>query len=972
MNRDMEAVYEKGFALTDYVTEEVTTIKYTIRQFLGLLRDIFNADACYLYLVSKNMDPDEKMEILKERIEEMKEAFEKEIAKSYEGEKPLGKYADLILPKDLGEPKGEDTEILKFIDVSQKTKEDGRKYWYYDYRNRPRKYVIFTKHDNGKEIPKNEIIFNEGITAYIYRTNKPSINTKKELNNHRASASLNSKHGIKPTSAMSIGFPLSNKGRTIGVLTIEFYDQTMEYNLSENSEEFKKTLLCLPLLVQLIVTSESQFHKGSYQTLFGGMGLLDCLKKIDSPQKNFINEKIYKDTLHLFYVLERKEYVGYEEILGRVADYANDISKYLGVTSESKPFADFLEKFEKHKELSHYGLNDFRDHFMHQFHVFVSGYIIINLIGFDVFQKQIENSMKLVLGKSENQLNISNCHILRIWFLVSFFHDHAYIYEKIGDELQNFFKGSFFPTHLTKLQDFFNKQGHTNPDALMGNYLDSIIGSRDHGILSTFLFLNYFSEYRSISPECGSIKDDCLYTAFALSIHNQYEKVMEKGVKRVSFELFPMVFLLSYCDTAQSFGRIGKRQNYRSRFSDIKYLDNNRIIYELEYLDEVGEIPEFKDIENWAKQAHNTFKSSKFFFEIEYYKVKEVNDKKQKYLKNHIYTLSYGFYKDTHENVAYQSSAATPLDNLENLPSDMGRVEKAKSLKIRELMNNCFDRYYGLSEENLDKLLGWYYRKKSQDSLAELEKEISDYINESSNRFIDQFVELERDHKKVWALKYFSPAYFQSFLNSGSRLFISKSPGFTWGDGIYLTSIKNPYSSMMYGNIGVMGWIDANNIKIYDACRPKGIELYQRWISYTKGLYSYLTTTVHADWANRLLRNKFRKTFEIDIVIFHPDQYNMKYCDKKQDFWFLVSDWDPGRPAFSKRIQECKPLVIVGEKFEKVGKGRIFSDLIGKNFASCTFHFHAPPSSEGRPNLKLISDLKNFHSHNDKIIIVRP
>jgi hypothetical protein len=209
-----------------------------------------------------------------------------------------------------------------------------------------------------------------------------------------------------------------------------------------------------------------------------------------------------------------------------------------------------------------------------------------------------------------------------------------HIYKKIDDELQSFFKSAFFPTHLTRLQDFLNKQGHTNPDALMGNYLDSIIGSHDHGILSTLLFLNYFSEYRSInpeyrsiSPECGSIKDDCLYTAFALSIHNQYEKVMEKGLKRASFELFPMTFLLSYCDTAQSFGRIGKRQNYRSRFSDIKYLDNNRIIYELEYLDEAGEIPEPKDIEDWAKQAHNTFKSSKFFFEIKYYKVKEENEK---------------------------------------------------------------------------------------------------------------------------------------------------------------------------------------------------------------------------------------------------------------------------------------------------------------------------------------------------------
>ncbi len=170
------------------------------------------------------------------------------------------------------------------------------------------------------------------------------------------------------------------------------------------------------------------------------MELLECLKDINkfpdsensgkiSNNTTSINGRIYKDTLHLFYVLKRKEYVGYEEILVRVAEYSNDISKYLGFSSESKPFTDFLEKFKKHEELLFHGLNDFRDHFMHQFHVFVSGYIIINKIGFDKFKSKIRNSM-IAYGKSEKDLNISKCNILRIWFLVSFFHDHAYIFEK--------------------------------------------------------------------------------------------------------------------------------------------------------------------------------------------------------------------------------------------------------------------------------------------------------------------------------------------------------------------------------------------------------------------------------------------------------------------------------------------------------------------------------------------------------------
>jgi hypothetical protein len=274
--------------------------------------------------------------------------------------------------------------------------------------------------------------------------------------------------------------------------------------------------------------------------------------------------------------------------------------------------------------------------------------------------------------------------------------------------------------------------------------------------------------------------------------------------------------------------------------------------------------------------------------------------------------------------------------------------------------------------ESLDKLLDYHLQIKSQVSIEKLEKEISDYINESSNEFRANFVELDRGQEKVWVLKYFSPAYLQSFLNNGKNLYISRYSGFTWGDGVYLTSIENPCSSMMYGSIGVVGWIDTNDIRrVYDACSPKGIELYQRWIVYIKGLYNCLTTTVHADWANRLLRNMFQEKFDIDIIVFHPDQSNAKYCDKKQDFWFLLSEQKRGGPAYSTKIKECKPLIIVGEYFEKSKSSRFFNDVIGKNFVNYSCRLQDPPKSKGRLN-SLANDLKKLHFQNNEIIIVRP
>lgn len=671
MSQPVKKSHIKKFAFVDKTTEEATKIKYTIKIILEFFRDFFSADACYLYLTSAGMDEDEKKEIFVERLEEMKEAYEKEKVKFTNNDDKKVIITDVnvannddkkvLAPNQLIE---DDFKILKFIDVSQKTKEDGTNYWNYDYRTRPRKYVIFTKYkdatEDEKPISNKDIIYNEGITSYVYRINKPDINIKEDHDKNISSASLNSLHNIKPPSACSIGIPLCNKKGTIGVLTVEFYDKKRNYN----KEELSKKVLevqeeYLPLLVELINVSKPKFKKDSYEKLFRGMNLLISLKNLDKDaiEKSPINKKIYKDTLHLFYVLKRKEYVGYEEILGRVAEYANDVSKHLELSSESKPFTDFLEKFKRHEELLLYGLNDFRDHFMHQFHVFVSGYIIINLIGFKEFKEKIISSMTNAFDKSQEQLKISDFNILRIWFLVSFFHDHAYIFEKLHEELKNFFKSTFdeeftvnfnweqllkkeseFSTYLTDLQNIFSKQEKTNPDAIMKNYLDSIISKHDHGVLSALLLLHYFSDYKNISLDHGSIKHDCLYAAFAISVHNQYENLMEKGLTQISFESFPIAFLLSYCDTAQSFGRIGKRQGYPSRFVGIDYSDDysdkKRIAYKIEYL-EGNKIPTPQLIEEWAKKAHNTFKSSDYFFDIENYET----DKK------HICTLSYGYYK---------------------------------------------------------------------------------------------------------------------------------------------------------------------------------------------------------------------------------------------------------------------------------------------------------------------------------------
>jgi hypothetical protein len=606
---------------------EVKTVKSTIRQFIGQIRDIFDADVCYLYLINYEMDRDEKKEIFLRRIKAIKNVY-------------LEKNKDF--PEELEKCSVDDVKILKFIDIAEKG--EGKK-WEYGYSKRPQKYVIFKNYDKSKKI------FKEGLTAYIARTNKLVIlNSGEQIDKHECIAHLNTDFDIAPNCGMLIGFPLADENGTVmGVLKVENYGAEWTahrrlagkyYDYTEESPEVMEASKYLPLLARLINASKSYFRENSYEELFGGIKLLEVLKEIEPSGE--INEKIYDDTVHLFFVLKRKEYIGYKEILDRITGYVNDIGVYLELTEEEfNSFNRFSDELKKHEELFLYGLNDHMDHFMHQFHVFVSGYIIINKLGIKEFRSRIQNNMSQAL---ERDIKISESDVLRIWFFTAFYHDHAYILEKIDEELSGFFEDmlgypfsvkfnweqllkeeSSFPKYLTQLLKYFISPKGTNQGTLLRNYLDAIIQSHDHGVLSALLLIAYNS--RSTERRIN----ECFYAALAITFHTKtiYRNLMEGKVGRLSFESFPIAFLLAFCDTAQSFGRLEKRGakkllRYPVKFSDITVKDKN-ISYELIYTsNHPAEVPiDSKIFASWADGVNNVFKSDNYLFDIKYYQGRE-------------------------------------------------------------------------------------------------------------------------------------------------------------------------------------------------------------------------------------------------------------------------------------------------------------------------------------------------------------
>jgi len=224
-------------------------------------------------------------------------------------------------------------------------------------------------------------------------------------------------------------------------------------------------------------------------------------------------------------------------------------------------------------------------------------------------------------------------------------------------------------------------------------------------------------------------------------------------------------------------------------------------------------------------------------------------------------------------------------------------------------------------------------------SNSELNQEINVWIRKSKERLFASYNIEKPEDEKFWVLKFFPPKYLEAFRSNGNRLWISCKPGFTWGDGIYVSPLAYPFSTMIYGRAGIMGYFDwSEDVRVYDSVDPEGIRLYQHWIEQKTQLYTMLTTTIHADRANRSLRNMFRKSFKIDLVLFRPDQYNQFYVARQRDVWFVVSDFDQAPshapvqpPNFSDRIKECRWVSLVTDQVEPVPSGTHFRNFVAPN-----------------------------------------
>jgi hypothetical protein len=172
------------------------------------------------------------------------------------------------------------------------------------------------------------------------------------------------------------------------------------------------------------------------------------------------------------------------------------------------------------------------------------------------------------------------------------------------------------------------------------------------------------------------------------------------------------------------------------------------------------------------------------------------------------------------------------------------------------------------------------------------------------------------------AIKYVPVKWAKTYAAAGAKLKVSTTLGFTWGTGTYVAPSAFPISTAIYGRIGVVAEFDPSGWRVLDATDPYVQALYLEWIRF-QPLYRVLALTMHSSLANQFLRDLFRTMYEIDCVLFQPDQRNSVYTSAT-DVWMNVTDWTG--PAgqreidstYSQRLANPRLTVLAEEEFESI------------------------------------------------------
>jgi hypothetical protein len=221
-----------------------------------------------------------------------------------------------------------------------------------------------------------------------------------------------------------------------------------------------------------------------------------------------------------------------------------------------------LGQFQKHEGVL-YAIPYYRDHFVHAFHVFCLGYLILNH-----WWKPEVRFLCPANAKDEEQT-------LKRWFIASIQHDIAYPVEMaklwvprfprdvldLDIDIRSTFDWCGILTreenirHIEKLAEAFaaplenvndSQKASDTKIAFKRWFCEQLLEKQDHGALASLTLASLEVPQSDLPYSYGAALD--------VLLHN-YSMNRDIAIGQLAFGYYPLAFLLCFCDTVQEWGR---------------------------------------------------------------------------------------------------------------------------------------------------------------------------------------------------------------------------------------------------------------------------------------------------------------------------------------------------------------------------------------------------------------------------------
>ena len=218
---------------------------------------------------------------------------------------------------------------------------------------------------------------------------------------------------------------------------------------------------------------------------------------------------------------------------------------------------------------------EYREHFLHQFQVFLLGALIID---------KLHDTSAIQAFEHSNGSTIEDA-----WLAASTYHDFNYPVERCEKWMTDFFQQNLHiiddnelftlklekvvvtDEFLSKMQNLCAAIGCSFDDRMLRFILERSALQRDHAVLGALTFMKKFQNNTQLSTQAVShaalsilLHDPNNWKCFCgeVSVPNAPDWEVDFSNKRLlprlTLDSFPLEFLLAYCDEAQEWGRVGR------------------------------------------------------------------------------------------------------------------------------------------------------------------------------------------------------------------------------------------------------------------------------------------------------------------------------------------------------------------------------------------------------------------------------